>query len=61
MCKTLKVEVPASFHIPLTPSGLAGIQSSQKLLGFGNFTKRISVKFSPFPLGLPLYSVPCNS
>ena len=58
MCKTLKVEVPASSHIPLTPRGLAGVQGTELPEAFGHLksqTKRISVKFAPFPL--PLYSL----
>ena len=36
MCKTLKVGVPASSHIPLTPRGLAEVQGAElrKLVGF---------------------------
>ena len=52
MCKTLKVEVPSSSHIPLTPKGLAGGPGGRAPWGFwvwSSFksqTKRICT-FSP--------------
>ena len=36
MCKTLKVEVPASSHISLTPRGLAGPELPEAF-GFWSF------------------------
>ena len=62
MCKTLKVEVPARAHIPLTPRGLAGVQGGRAPGSFWVFiilkpNEADFSKIAPFPL--PFYSLSC--